>query len=278
MIVKSTLIFFCLIFFFGYGQEHQFVNSKEVLMKNKVTKIFQYDASDSLKFIQKYPNGYYSIVDDLGRVVEANNYTYFITKEGETITREYKNYSFYDSLNNQIGFIQMFINLEDPFRIITLKSFDYNSNKIKTVNLEENNEYESKFVFREEEIQRKKTFFGDTISINKFSKRTYSVSDSSIYLDLFYNKKDQIDSSIFHNSCIGKNGSNDCYIKTKYLYGKDNVISIKTIENYSETAKSNPLLKRKIIYHTNGLVKSVLTEFIDSGTKEFTKYIYYYDN
>ncbi len=74
--MKIKKIVFLLILIttnFTFSQEIQYSVTKDAIEKNDIYKIYQYNVIDSLKFIKDYPNGYYAIFDEEGRVKKANN-------------------------------------------------------------------------------------------------------------------------------------------------------------------------------------------------------------
>lgn len=182
---------------YSFGQEHQYLNTSEVIKRNNVYKMLEYNPEDSLKYFETYPSGYYSKYDKLGRITESNHYSSY-EKDSVWYPNMFINYYLYDSLNNRIGFAQIHEEMESPFRFFEIKSFDNGKDSVMTARLLDSWQMNSEFVFSTESIKKKEQFFGDTISISKRHKRLISVKDSLIFMDIYLNHKGKTDSTILH--------------------------------------------------------------------------------
>lgn len=251
------------------SQEHKHLQKSEVIARNKVYSIYQYDGLDSLGFIEKFPNAYYSKYNEEGSIIEDNNYLSFIDKNNNWIAEEYKNYYMYDTTGNQIAFIQMSLNSDEPFRIISVNS--YNQNPGKHLNAYLNGEDE--FTFSENDITDKR-YFGDTLQIGKFRKRTYSINDSTIYNDIFYNKKEKIDSIVFYSISIGKSTQSESASSLIYHYDKNGSINKITRKHYSNRTFIKPHMIETYSYNLKGLVESRKIEFPENNSIEIQKFRY----
>ena len=114
-------IVFFIINLIGYSQEHSSLFESKRIIENSVYKVVEYDPTDSMTYFSIYPNGYYSIYDEYGRMVESNHYAPYLL-DSTWMPGEFKNYYLYDSEDNRIGFIQLHENMASPFRFINLKS------------------------------------------------------------------------------------------------------------------------------------------------------------
>ncbi len=193
---------------------------------------------------------------------------------------ESENYYFYDSLGNQNGFIQMFTDGRDePFSSVYLKSFDLNTNTVKSASLEDYFGFETQFVFEDNEIENHNTYYSDTVKLSKFHSYFYSLPDSNITEDIFLNNDNLIDSTIFRCSFPSKGrGETLSIVKTIIKYDINNVITSKIMEFYSETLKVNPHLIREVSYQSNGLTEWIKTINENDETIELMKFQYFSKN
>ena len=259
-----------------WAQEHQFLNKPETIAKNDVYKMIQYDALDSLSFMEEFSNGYYSIYDEVGLKIKSNEYRSHINKGGTTIHEEYINYYIYNSLNEQIGLIQMFPNSGEPFNIISLKSISLEENSVQTATLESSIEGDS-IVFKEYDYSPIRKAFGDTVEISELHSRAYHILDSAMHLDIFYSENGSIDSTEHHTKCNGQLRSMKCTTKTVFSYFSNGTILSKHLEYRSSTSKVNPYLLKEIRYKENGLIDSVKTSYLNPFIDETTLFHFHYE-
>ncbi|MGV6861355.1 MAG: hypothetical protein ACWA41_06260 [Putridiphycobacter sp.] len=259
----------------GYSQEHSSLFEKKCILENKVYKVVEYDPTDSLMYFNKYPNGYYSIYDKYGRMVESNHYSPYEI-DSLWIPGEFKNYYLYDSLDNKIGFIQIHENMDAPFRFIELKSFDKENNKVKIASLETSWKVNSNFHFKEIELKEEKQYITDTVVLNPFHKQVYFNRDTINYLDLFINKDKLIDSTIYHGTCSGWIGKHDCETKIIYEYYTNGVIKKKTELHFQLLQNRKLYSQHEYFYLKTGLLDKITSYYTVNERKGISKFKYYY--
>jgi len=266
---------FALLWIGTSAQEHQFLNKRETIVENGVYKMIQYDALDSLTFMDEFSNGYYSIYNEEGEKVKSNSYRSHIDKNGAAIHEEYINYYIYDSLGEQIGMIQMFPELDEPFNIISLKSISEDRKTVRIASLESDFDGDE-FIFKEYPYSRPIKGIGDTINIDGSHYRAYGVLDSALYLDLFYAENGSIDSTIFHSKCNGTIRGMKCSTKTIFSYSSNGAILGKFITYRTSTSEVNPYLTKEVRYMENGLIDSIETNYLNSSIDETTLFRFEY--
>jgi hypothetical protein len=260
-----------------FSQEHSILFEQNIILKNKIYKVLEYDPIDSLEYFNKYPNGFYSIYDKFGRVTRSNHYSPFET-DNIWISGEFKNYYLYDSLDNKVGFIQIHEDFDSPFRFIDLKSFDYENNKVKRASLESSWEVTSNIVFVENEIKKEKQTHIDTVVLNNFHKQIFYNGDSVNYLDLYLNNDQLIDSTVYHGTCYGSIGKHDCETKVIYDYYSNGVVK-KKIEQHFQLLKEWKLYSEyEYFYYQNGLLDQITKYYSGNERKIISKFKYYYRN
>lgn len=259
------------------AQEIQFTVNKKAIIQNDVYKVYQYNSTDSLKFIEDFPNGYYACFNEDGNIIESNGYHTYYDHNLKTISDEYKNYYFYDSLGNQNGFIQMYTDRRlNPFNKISLNNVDLNNKKINHVTLKNHYSFDTKFIFTQENIELEEKKFSDTLSIDSSHSIIYSLVDSSIYQNIYLNKKGMIDSTITYFNNFSKNGEQfPSYAKMRYLYDLDDNIISKKVIYYSQNSNMKAHLIREINYHENGLTNWTKINFIEEDESETMEFEYH---
>jgi hypothetical protein len=246
---------------------------KSLIAKNKVWKILEYDPTDSVEYFKKYPSGYYSKYDKYGRIIFENAYAPYGSGK-EWTPNEFLNYYLYDSLDNQVGFIQINNNYYYPISSISLQSYDTAANKVRTVSLKEGNQINSKLEFKEKDIPEKKIFFYDTVQINKILKRIYLTSDSSSRFDLFYNKNKLIDSTIYYAKCHGQSVEFDCHTVISYEYYKNS--GQKRIEKEIQYNRKKLYSITVTYYYENGLIDKMQSHYTVNNSTCERKFKYYF--
>lgn len=257
-----------------FCQEHKSLFERDCILANNVYKVVEYDPIDSIGFFERCPNGYYSYFDIYGRIVEANHYSGFVS-EGVWIPGEFVNYYLYDSLDNQIGFIQIHQDMLSPFRFIELKSFDLEENLVKTVSLESMWEVNSNFIFDEKEIKQEKSDH-DTVVFNPYHKRIYYNGDTTTYQELYLNKNGQIDSTVFYNICSGSIGKFECETRTVYEYFSNGGIKRISEQHYQILEDRKLLFQLEYFYLQNGLIDQIKSFHAINGRTDVRKFTYYY--
>lgn len=276
----KALLYLLLFFtvFSATGQEHRGLLSQETLIKNRVHTIFQYDASDSLQFMTNFPNGYYSIYNEDGNVILSNNYTRTFGEKAEDIWEEYKNYYFYNGNGDRIGFIQMYVDAETPFRMISLQSMNAVGDSIQTVTMETGQDVDNwgdtYFAFRKTPLMEPRFYFGDTILVSPFHRRSYVVADTTMFEDIFFNSSNTIDSTIFHSKSYGKRTTEPHFLTTTFQYTADNQLRSKTRSSRAITLDASPSSITTVNYTQNGLITSIETYYSETNSTEIMKYLY----
>ncbi|MGV3612211.1 MAG: hypothetical protein ACO1N0_14725 [Fluviicola sp.] len=271
----STFIFFSILSQLSFGQEHSSLFQPEVMKKNRVLKVLEYHPEDSLTFFKKYPKGFYSKYDKEGRTIESNHYSHIYQKEGDWLTESFINYYIYDSSGKQIAFISKFEEGDQPFRYINLTLPGKTLDSVDIVSLKD--QYNPTFRFTSESTHKKESFFRDTIEIGKRHKRLISIEDSSMYMDLYFNKKGAIDSSIFYTTHYsyshGHTFINSGKSVTCYFYFKDGGIEKITEREYgSEDGILQMETGVTYFFLENGLLERMAHE-IYSGAQKPDVYI-----
>lgn len=276
----STFLFFSILSLLSFGQEHSSLFQPEVMKKNRVLKVLEYHPEDSLEFFKKYPKGFYSKYDKEGRIIESNHYSYIHQKEGDWLTELFINYYIYDSSGKQIAFISKFEEGDQPFRYIDLTLPGKTHDSVDIVSLKD--QYTPSFRFTSESTHKKESFFGDTIELGKRHKRLISVEDSLKYLDLYFNKKGVVDSTIFHTThhtySHGHTFINSGKQITSYSYFKNGAIEKITERGYAHE-NGIPEIESGVSYFflENGLLERMTHEIYSSDQKPdiyMTKFIY----
>ncbi|NVK65960.1 MAG: hypothetical protein HWE22_15320 [Flavobacteriales bacterium] len=276
--MKKFVVFFLLssVHFLTFSQEHQNLNTQEALVANKVYRMDEYDGLDSAAFKQEFPNGYYSIFNEEGLVIKANNYYSYDFSGEEPKHDEYINYSFYDENDQRIGFIQQFTKGDEPFRIISLKSISEDEETVQYASIEPSF-LGYKVEFDKRDYNAVMSSVGDTVEITPTHHRAYGVRDSSFMLDIFYSRTSGlIDSTIYHNKCLGKVRSEKCQSKFFYTYDENGNIVSKRMESHSNTSEINPYRVRTASYNEKGLVETLETNYRSSSIndREVRKFVY----
>jgi len=278
--MKKFVVFFLLssVHFLTFSQEHQNLNSQEALIENKVYRIDEYDALDSTAFKQEFPNGYYSIFNEEGLVIKANNYRSYMVDAETDHHDEYINYSLYNENDQRIGFIQQFTEGDEPFQIISLKSISEDEETVQYANVDIGPSLLGYTVeFDKRDYNAVMSAFGDTVEITPTHHRAYGVRDSSFLLDIFYSPTSGlIDSTIYHNKCLGKLRSEKCQSKVFYTYDESGKIISKRMEYHSNTSEINPYIVRLASYNEKGLVETLETNYLSSSIndREVRKFVY----
>ncbi|UKN02748.1 hypothetical protein K6119_04365 [Paracrocinitomix mangrovi] len=259
-----------------FSQEHSYLFEKSVIKENRVYKIVEYDPEDSVKFFEQYLNGYYSLYDTFGRMVESN---FYVPNYLDTawIPFETKNYFMYDSLDNKIGFIQMDQFPSPSFRKIELKSYGYNSDSVKKVALESPWETHSNFIFTEYSLnEEQKHMATDTFKINDYHKSVSYFNDSTRFADIFYNQYGLIDSIIRHDICIGAPGRHICQTRIVNTYDSKGNLVKRVVQLYQLIREKKLYSEIEYYYLQSGLLDYITTYFTSTQEKQTSKFKYYY--
>lgn len=224
--LKIIIVIFIFSCYWSFGQEHSSLFQSETIKKNKVYKILEYSPLDSVRFFEQYPEGNYSKFDQLGRMTQSNYYSPFEI-EGVWHPNMYKNYYLYDSLDHQIGFVQIHDEMESPFRFLEVRSYNLTTDTIKIAQLAESYQRNSQFIFKTEQQISKPPYFGDTLQISKMHNHLKSLTDSSVTMDIYLNKSGFKDSTIFKSIGTGQNGNYKSETISIYTYYKNG--NVKTI-------------------------------------------------
>lgn len=259
-----------------FSQEHQNLNTQEALVANKVYRIDEYDALDSIAFKQEFPNGYYSIFNKEGLVIKANNYRSYMVDAETDHHDEYINYSLYNENDQRIGFIQQFTEGDEPFGIISLKSISKDEETVQYASIE-SSLFGYAVEFDERDYNATISAVGDTVEITPTHHRAYGVRDSSFILDIFYSRTSgQIDSTIYHNKCDGKLRGQKCQSKVFYTYDENGKMVSKRLEYHSSTSEINPYIVRLASYNEKGLVETLETNYLRPSIddREVRKFVY----
>lgn len=267
----------CLLQFWTFAQEHQFLNKKEVLVANKVYRMDEYDALDSVGFKDEFPNGYYSIYNQEGLVIKANNYQSYVVDAETNHHDEYINYYFYNEKDQRIGFIQMFTDGDEPFRIISLTELSEDRKMAQHVKLEPS-PLGSKIEFEElKSAPSLPILFKDTVQLTETHYRSIGSKDSTLTLDIYYSQNGRIDSTITTNKCYLNSLSSDCYSKCFFVYDDNGNLISKRFESHSKNSDINPYTVRTVKFNSLGLVESIETKYLNpqiSSNVEFRKFVY----
>lgn len=266
-----------LLQFSTFAQEHQFLNKKEVLVANNVYRMDEYDALDSVGFKQQFPNGYFSLYNEDGLVIKANNYYSYDFAGEEPKHDEYINYYFYNEKDQRIGFIQMFTDGDEPFRIISLKELSEDRKTAQRVKLEPS-PFGSRIEFEElTSAPSLPILFKDTVQLTETHYRSIGSEDSTLTLDIYYSQNGLIDSTITTNKCYLNSQSSDCYSKCFFFYNDNGNPISKRFESHSKNSDINPYTVRTVKFNSLGLVESIETKHLNpqiSSNVEFRKFVY----
>mgnify|MGYP001310940773 CR=1 FL=1 len=270
-IITIILIFICS---WSLSQEHRSLFQSKTIKQNKVYKILEYNPEDSIRFFEKYPDGYYSKYDKLGRMTESNHYSSY-ESAGVWHPNMFTNYYLYDSLDNQIAFVQIHDEMETPFRFLEVSSYS-ESDTIKIARLKESYQLNSAFLFEEKIKTEKSKFWEDTLKISKRHYFLKSITDSSITMDIYFDKKGKIDSTISRSPATGWIGKHISENITKYDYYQNG--KVKSIIRNSYQIKNTRELYSITEYYflENELLDRLRTYFATNKTWSESKFKYFY--
>lgn len=274
----NRIITFILIFICSWtlSQEHRSLFQSKTIMLNKVYKILEYNPEDSIRFFEKYPDGYYSKYDKLGRMTESNHYSSY-ESAGVWHPNMFTNYYLYDSLDNQIAFVQIHHEMETPFRYLEVSSYS-ESDTIKIARLKESYQLNSAFLFEEKIKTDKSKFWEDTLKISKRHYFLKSITDSSITMDIYLDKKGKIDSTIFKAPASGWIGKHISEKITKYDYYQNGKVK-SIIQNSFQITNTRELYSITEYYFLENNLLDMLKSYY-SINNEWTvrKYKYFFRN
>lgn len=274
----KRIIIFILVFICNWslGQEHRSLFQSKTIKHNKVYKIVEYNPEDSILFFEKYPDGYYSKYDKRGRMTESNGYSSY-ESAGVWHPNMFKNYYLYDSLDNQIAFVQIHDEMESPFRFLEVSSFS-ESDTIKIARLKESYQMNSEFIFEEKIKTNKSKPWGDTLKISKRHYFLKSITDSSITMDIYFDKKGMKDSTIFRAPAAGWIGKHISENITKYNYYQNGKVK-SIIQNSYQIKNSLELYSVYEYYFLENELLDMLKSYY-STNNEWTvrKYKYFFRN
>lgn len=262
---------------YSFGQEHSSLFQPEVMKKNRVLKVLEYHPEDSLAFFKKYPEGYYSKYNKEGRMIESNHYSSY-EHEGIWYPNMFINYYVYDSLGEQIAFISKFEDGDQPFRYINVTLPRKTGDSVDIVSLKD--QYKPGFRMLTESTNEKEPFFRDTIDLGKRHKRLISVEDSTIYMDLYFNKQGLKDSMIFYGNGYTHTGRKSTPYTSRntmhYSYFKDGTLKSVVKRTYNTTNGITKLYSgEKYFFLENGLLDQMGNYFGDTENKlVYSKFIY----
>ena len=258
------------------SQEHRSLFQPKIIKQNKVIKILEYFPEDSIRFFEKYPDGYFSKYDKLGRMIESNHYSSY-ENAGVWHPNMFTNYYLYDSLDNQIAFIQIHHEMENPFEYLEIKKYG-ECDTIKIASLKESQQLNSEFIFEEKIKTDKSQFWEDTL---KKSKRHYflkSITDSTITMDLYFDKKGKLDSTIFIAPATGWIGKHVSEKITKYDYYQNGKVK-SIIQNSYQIKNSRKLYSINEYYFFENELLNLLKSYYSSNNKwTVRKYKYFFRN
>lgn len=269
------LLVFLTVVGISHCQEHKYLFDKEIIERNKVSKVLEYSLNDSVGFFNDYPNGFYSKFDKYGRLIESNHYSG--PADSNLPSLEFRNYYLYDSLNNQVGFIQLHDGWENPFRFIELKSFNPDDSLVQKASLSSGFVVNSSIEFVEESLNDKDYSENDTLDISKYHKRIYFKEDSSFYMDFHYNEANQIDSTVVMTMSY-RNGElkYPTSIITIIEYFDNGYVKTKTKRHFNLEEEKKLTSESKFIYFESGLLDKIITSNPSTDKRNVSKFIYYY--
>ncbi|MCC7452611.1 MAG: hypothetical protein IT222_00480 [Crocinitomix sp.] len=272
---RIIFIAFIFISYRNFGQEHSTLFQSETILKNNVFKVLEYNPTDSIRFFEDYPSGYYSKFDKLGRIIESNHYSPFEIN-GIWQANMFKNYYLYDSLNNQIGIVQINDQMEQPIRLLEVKSFDKLTDSIKIARLSESFQTNSNFVFENIQKIEQIPFWGDTLKISKTHELVKSIKDSTISMHIFYNENGLKDSTIFRSTITGLNGKFNAETVTKYTYYKNENIHTIVQINYQLNNTRKIYAIYEYVYLENELLDLVMSFYSHNNVTRISKFKYFF--
>lgn len=242
-----------------FSQEHRTLFQSEAIKQNKVFKVLEYNPEDSLSFFEQYPEGYYSKFDKLGRITESNNYSPY-ESEGVWKPSMFKNYYLYDSLDNQIAFIQIHDEMECPFRFLEVSSFN-ESDTINLAWLKVSYQINSEFIFETKQKPKKLNFWGDTLKITKRHFCLTALNDSSMTMDIYYDKNGLKDSTIFKSIGSGLNGTFKTETITSYDYYKNGNLRTVVVKRFNLKNGSELYSIQEYYFLENELLDKIRTYY-----------------
>ncbi len=272
----NRIIIFLLVFICNssLSQEHRSLFQSSTLKANKVFKILEYNSNDSIHFFEKFPEGYYSKYDKLGRMTESNAYSPYLS-DGVWHPNMFTNYYLYDSLDHQISFIQIHHEMEAPFRYLEISSYNH-SDTVNIARLKESNQQNSEFIFEEKLNTAKPQFWSDTLKISKRHYFVKSLNDSTITLDIYFDKKGKKDSTLFRAPVIGNVGQYISEKTTKYSYYQNGKIH-SIVESSYQINKSRELYWITEYYFLeNELLDKLRTNVAQTNEWTESKFIYFF--
>ena len=275
----KRIIIFILVFICNWslGQEHRSLFQSKTIKHNKVYKIVEYNPEDSILFFEKYPDGYYSKYDKRGRMTESNSYSSY-ESAGVWHPNMFTNYYLYDSLDNQIAFVQIHDEMESAFRFLEVSSFS-DSDTIKIARLKESDQLNSEFLFEEKIKTNKSQFWGDTLKITKRHFILKGLNDSTVTMDIYFDKNGLKDSTVFRTPATGWIGKHVSEKITKYDYYKNGKIK-SIIENKYQIKNSRELYSITEYYFLENELLDRLRTYYLANNKDWTvsKFKYFFRN
>lgn len=267
-------LFFLISFNPAYGQGLNCM-SNEVLVKNKVKKIFEYDALDSLNFMKEHPNGSYNAYNEDGQRIEYNWYSMKEDENGNQLFEECKTYQLYDySSGELIGSVSINPTSEESIYSIDLEERDEKTGIVKSVEL--GNGYGGAYISFDEKMQEN----NDTIQVSKFHKRIYWNEDSSYIEDIYLNSFLLIDSTILtfetYPVTKGAGPKDTSKSRIKSVYTIQNGLNLRIKCEFSEEPYTQLDQIWQMEYLENGLLESVYHNSFKNKKKKQTRYIYVY--
>lgn len=259
-----------------FSQEHITLFQSKSISQNKVFKVLEYDPEDSIRYFEQYPEGIYSKYDKLGRITESNHYSSY-ESGGIRHSNMFKNYYMYDSLDNQIAFVQIHDEMENPFRFMQVRAFN-ETDTIQIARLNESHQLNSEFLFETKQKVAKTFFWGDTIKISKRHHTLKSPNDSTISMDIYYNNNGTKDSII--TKSVGSELSRKFKTETVTTYGyfqNGNIKSV-TINKYHYKKSRETYMIEEYYFLENGLLDKIRTYFEINKEWKVSKFKYFIRN
>lgn len=273
---KIFTFIFTFICSWSLSQEHSSLFQSKTISQNKVFKVLEYDPEDSIRFFDKFPDGYYSKYDKMGRMTESNHYSSY-EDAGVWHPNMFTNYYMYDSLDNQIAFVQIHHEMENPFRFLQVSSYN-GSDTVRIARLKESWQLNSAFLFEEKIKIEKSKFWEDTLKISKRHYFLKSIADSTITMDIYFDKKGKIDSTIFKAPATGWIGKHVSEKITKYDYYQNGKVKSIIQNSYQIKNTRNLYSITEYYFLENELLDRLRTYFATNNTWSESKFKYFFRN
>lgn len=262
------ILFFLICVNCAQAQEHSFLFQAKSIKENNVFKVLEYDPEDSVGFFEKYPEGYYSKYDRNGRMNESNYYSYEYN-DGWHVTYMIKNFYLYDSVDNQVAVVQIADELESPIQYMSVASFG-TSDTIQFAYLKRGNKLIPEVIFDIKLKERKSSYWRDTVKVSKRHYFLQSLKDSTITMDIYYNKDRLKDSVIFRSPGSGSMGIYRSEKIITYSYYPNGIIKTIKEESYQIT-KTRVLSAIKEYYFLENELLDRLRSYYPKESPQWTE-------